>query len=82
MIGARGAGDGVAELSEATALARLRGRLQLMIHDNGSVFSITAFFVVMATVFSLITDTFLTETNLLNRLARRRGPDLWTCGQR
>jgi simple sugar transport system permease protein len=46
----------------------MRGRLQLMIHDNGGVFSIAAFFVVMVIVFSLITDTFLTEANLLNIL--------------
>jgi simple sugar transport system permease protein len=39
-----------------------------MIHDNGGVFSIAAFFVVMVIVFSLITDTFLTEANLLNIL--------------
>src|SRR6516225_5433626 len=48
--------------------ASLRGRLQLMIHDNGGVFSIAAFFVGMVIVFSLITDTFLTEANLLNIL--------------
>jgi simple sugar transport system permease protein len=46
----------------------MRGRLQLMIRDNGGVFSIAAFFVVMVIVFSLITDTFLTEANLLNIL--------------
>ena len=48
--------------------AALRGRLQLMIHDNGGVYSIAAFFVVMVIVFSLITDTFLTQANLLNIL--------------
>jgi simple sugar transport system permease protein len=55
-------------LTGETAPALLRGRLQLMIHDNGGVFSIAAFFVVMVIVFSLITDTFLTEANLLNIL--------------
>jgi simple sugar transport system permease protein len=39
-----------------------------MIHDNGGVFSIAAFFAGMVIVFSLITDTFLTEANLLNIL--------------
>jgi simple sugar transport system permease protein len=39
-----------------------------MIQDNGGVFSIAAFFVVMVIVFSFITDTFLTEANLLNIL--------------
>jgi simple sugar transport system permease protein len=46
----------------------MRSRLQHMIHDNGGVFSIAAFFVVMVIVFSLITDTFLTQANLLNIL--------------
>jgi simple sugar transport system permease protein len=55
-------------LSGEIASAPLRDRLELMIHDNGGVFSIAAFFVVMAVVFSLITDTFLTEANLLNIL--------------
>ena len=39
-----------------------------MIRDSGGVFSIAAFFVVMVIVFSLITDTFLTQANLLNIL--------------
>ena len=46
----------------------LRDRARLIIHDNGGVLSIAAFFVVMAVTFSLITDTFLTQTNLLNIL--------------
>jgi simple sugar transport system permease protein len=45
-----------------------RERLQLFIHDSGGVVSIAVFFFVMAAVFSLITDTFLTEANLLNIL--------------
>ena len=39
-----------------------------MIRDSGGVFSIAAFFVLMVIVFSLITDTFLTQANLLNIL--------------
>jgi simple sugar transport system permease protein len=46
----------------------LRDRVRLIIHDNGGVVSIAVFFVVMAVTFSLITDTFLTQTNLLNIL--------------
>ena len=46
----------------------LRDRARLIIHDNGGVLSIAAFFVVMTVTFSLITDTFLTQTNLLNIL--------------
>src|SRR5258708_26688650 len=46
----------------------MRDRARLIIHDNGGVVSIAVFFVVMAVTFSLITDTFLTETNLLNIL--------------
>jgi simple sugar transport system permease protein len=48
--------------------AALRDRARLIVHDNGGVFSIAAFFVVMTVTFSAITDTFLTETNLLNIL--------------
>lgn len=46
----------------------LRDRARLIVHDNGGVLSIAAFFVVMTVTFSLITDTFLTEVNLLNIL--------------
>ena len=46
----------------------MRDRARLIIHDNGGVVSIAVFFVVMAVTFSLITDTFLTQTNLLNIL--------------
>jgi simple sugar transport system permease protein len=48
--------------------AALRDRARVIVHDNGGVFSIAAFFVVMTVTFSLITDTFLTEANLLNIL--------------
>jgi len=46
----------------------MRDRVRLIAHDNGGVLSIAAFFVVMTVTFSLITDTFLTEVNLLNVL--------------
>jgi simple sugar transport system permease protein len=45
-----------------------RRRLQLLAHESGGVASIAVFFAVMVIVFSFITDTFLTETNLLNIL--------------
>ena len=48
--------------------AALRDHAKLIIHDNGGVLSIAAFFVVMTVTFSLITDTFLTQINLLNIL--------------
>jgi simple sugar transport system permease protein len=48
--------------------AALRDRARVIVHDNGGVLSIAAFFVVMTVTFSLITDTFLTEANLLNIL--------------
>jgi simple sugar transport system permease protein len=48
--------------------AALRDRARVIVHDNGGVLSIAAFFVVMTVTFSLITDTFLTQTNLLNIL--------------
>ena len=46
----------------------MRDRARLIIHDNGGVLSIAAFFVVMTVTFSLITKTFLTEINILNIL--------------
>ena len=55
-------------MTAITAPPALRDRARLIIHDNGGVVSIAVFFVVMALTFSLITDTFLTETNLLNIL--------------
>jgi simple sugar transport system permease protein len=55
-------------LTAITAPNALRDRARLMIHDNGGVLSIAAFFVVMTVTFSLITDTFLTQVNLLNIL--------------
>jgi simple sugar transport system permease protein len=55
-------------LTAVAVPAALRDRARLIIHDNGGVLSIAAFFVVMTVTFSLITDTFLTQTNLLNIL--------------
>ena len=55
-------------MTAITAPNALRDRARLMIHDNGGVLSIAAFFVVMTVTFSLITDTFLTQVNLLNIL--------------
>ena len=46
----------------------LSDRARLIIHDNGGVLSIAAFFIVMTITFSLITRTFLTEINILNIL--------------
>lgn len=46
----------------------LKARLGLFVHDSGGVMSIALFFAVMVVVFSLITDTFLTQANLLNIL--------------
>ena len=43
-------------------------RLRVLVHDSGGVASIAVFFIVMVVVFSLITDTFLTQANLLNIL--------------
>jgi simple sugar transport system permease protein len=45
-----------------------RDRLRLLVHDSGGVASIAAFFVVVVILFSVVTDTFLTQTNLLNIL--------------
>jgi simple sugar transport system permease protein len=55
-------------LTVAAAPGPLRDRARLVVHDNGGVLSIAAFFVVMTVTFSLITDTFLTGANLLNIL--------------
>jgi simple sugar transport system permease protein len=55
-------------LTAIAAPSALRDRARLIIHDNGGVLSIATFFVVMTITFSLITDTFLTQANLLNIL--------------
>ena len=46
----------------------LKAHARLFVHDNGGVASIAVFFAVMATTFSLVTDTFLTQGNILNIL--------------
>ena len=61
-------------MTATTAPNAMRDRARLIIHDNGAVVSIAVFFVVMAVTFSLITDTFLTETNLLNILRQTAPP--------
>jgi simple sugar transport system permease protein len=43
-------------------------RLRQLVRDNSSVASIAVFFAVVAVLFSLVTDAFLTEGNLLNIL--------------
>ena len=45
-----------------------QARLKLVVRDSGGVVSIAVFFAVMVVVFSLITDTFLTQANILNIL--------------
>jgi len=57
-----------ASLARSAGEDSLRDRIRLLIHDSGSVVSIAAFFLVVVVLFSIITDTFLTETNLLNIL--------------
>jgi simple sugar transport system permease protein len=56
------------ELAKNARSGNLRARLRLLVHDSGGVASIAVFFIVMVAVFSLATDTFLTEVNLLNIL--------------
>ena len=56
------------ELAKERRADELKARLRLLVHDSGGVASIAVFFIVMAVVFSLITDTFLTQANLLNIL--------------
>ena len=57
-----------ASLLRSAGADSLRDRLRLLIHDSGSVVSIAAFFLAVVVLFSVITDTFLTEGNLLNIL--------------
>jgi simple sugar transport system permease protein len=45
-----------------------RERVRLMVHDSGGVVSIGVFFAAMVATFSLLTDTFLTQGNILNIL--------------
>ncbi len=60
--------DARPEFANVSHLEDVRGRLRLFVHDSGGVASIAVFFVVMVAVFSLLTDTFLTQANLLNIL--------------
>jgi simple sugar transport system permease protein len=46
----------------------VNNRLRMFTHDNGGVASIALFFVLVVLLFSLVTDTFLTQGNLLNIL--------------
>jgi simple sugar transport system permease protein len=43
-------------------------RMRQFVHDHDGVVSIAVFFAIVAVLFSFMTDTFLTETNLLNIL--------------
>jgi len=60
--------DALPELAKNARSGDLRARLRRLVHDSGGVASIAVFFIVMVAVFSLVTDTFLTEVNLLNIL--------------
>jgi simple sugar transport system permease protein len=55
-------------VSAKPALTPLSERLGYTIHDNGAVVSIATFLVATVLVFSVITDTFLTQANILNIL--------------
>jgi simple sugar transport system permease protein len=55
-------------VSVKPALTPLSERLGYRIHDNGAVVSIATFLVATVLVFSVITDTFLTQANILNIL--------------
>ena len=55
-------------MTAIAAPVALRDRARLIVHDNGGVLSIALFFIAMTVTFSLITDTFLTQTNFLNIL--------------
>ena len=57
-----------ASISRSAGTDSVRDRLRLLIHDSGGVASIAAFFFVVVVLFSIVTDTFLTEANLLNIL--------------
>jgi simple sugar transport system permease protein len=56
------------ELAKNFRSGDLKAWLRRLVHDSGGVVSIAVFFVAMVVVFSLITDTFLTQANLLNIL--------------
>lgn len=60
--------DALPDRAEGSRSNAMRARLRVLVHDSGGVASIAVFFIVMVVVFSLITDTFLTQANLLNIL--------------
>jgi simple sugar transport system permease protein len=60
--------DARPEIARLAQIEDVRARLRHFVHDSGGVASIAVFFAVMVAVFSLLTDTFLTEANLLNIL--------------
>lgn len=59
-------------MKSASAMPPMAGarvdRLRQLVRNNSSVASIAAFFAVVAVLFSLVTDAFLTEGNILNIL--------------
>lgn len=61
--------------SRVPAVKLDRAGLRHHLHDNGGVVSIVVFFVAVCLLFTLITDSFLTESNLLN-LLRQSAPIL------
>ena len=61
----------------APVSASSRGELQDFLTSNAPVLSIAAFFVLVCLVFAVITDSFLTQVNLLN-LLRQSAPILIT----
>ncbi|KAB2873298.1 MAG: ABC transporter permease [Bauldia sp.] len=57
--------EAVERSASATTMAR-HGGIRRQIRENGAVASIAVFLAAVAIVFSLVTDTFLSEPNLLN----------------
>jgi simple sugar transport system permease protein len=64
-------------MAEATAESGRGGALQEFLTANAPVLSIAAFFILVCLIFSVITDSFLTQVNLLN-LLRQSAPILIT----
>jgi simple sugar transport system permease protein len=56
------------ERPTAPAHTARRDAFRHQLHENGAVASIALFLIVVAVVFSLVTDTFLTQPNFLNIL--------------
>ena len=57
--------EAVERSASATTMAR-HGGIRRQLRENGAVASIAVFLAAVAIVFSLVTDTFLSEPNLLN----------------